>query len=196
MGVDPAAPAEEVRAAYLKLARSLHPDRFSAASETERALADRRMREVNAAWAVLGNADARRDYDRELRGPTPPPQRPRASTPPRSPQSPPFEMPEPEARRQRVETVYRKSRRPEFFAGTRGTGPQAIHYVVDEDDDMVEMKPHEVFFLRRLPILIAIAVGLVIFIGTAYISADSNTVPTSPRIPTTLDCHTVNPGGC
>ena len=67
----------------------------------------------------------------------------------------------------------------------------------DEDEDMVPMRAHEVFLLRRLPVLIAIAVGLAIFIGTAYIGSSNTSNNPSPfRFPTTIACHTVEPGSC
>lgn len=63
LGVDPAASAAEIRRAYLSLARSAHPD-FHNGSEARRRDAEERMRRINAAWAVLGDVDARADYDR------------------------------------------------------------------------------------------------------------------------------------
>jgi curved DNA-binding protein CbpA len=77
MGLGRGATPTEIREAYLRLARTLHPDRFMDATPTEQRLAERRMREVNAAWAVLGKPDSRRVYDESLAPPrpTPPPQR-------------------------------------------------------------------------------------------------------------------------
>ena len=49
LGVPLGAPPEDVRRAYLDLARRLHPDRWIDADGGERAEADRRMREVNEA---------------------------------------------------------------------------------------------------------------------------------------------------
>ncbi|MEJ7585847.1 MAG: J domain-containing protein [Acidimicrobiales bacterium] len=69
LGVSPASSTEEVRAAYRVLARRLHPDRQSGANPAERALADRRMREINEAWRALGDPVRRRSYDESLRGP-------------------------------------------------------------------------------------------------------------------------------
>ena len=71
MAVD--APPEEVRRAYLRLAREHHPDFHAGGSPRERAEADRRMRQINEAWAVLGDARRRRRYDVEqkLRGALP-----------------------------------------------------------------------------------------------------------------------------
>jgi hypothetical protein len=73
LGVTEGAPPDDVRRAYLDLARRLHPDRWVDASAEERAEADRRMREVNEAWRVLGNAGRRLAYDAGRRRSTPRP---------------------------------------------------------------------------------------------------------------------------
>lgn len=67
LGVARSASTEEVRAAYRELARRLHPDRQGDASRAERALAERRMREINEAWRTLGDPVRRRRYDETLR---------------------------------------------------------------------------------------------------------------------------------
>lgn len=59
-GADPA----EVRRAYLRLARAHHPDLHPAG--TARRTAERRMQEVNEAWAVLSDPQRRAEYDRRL----------------------------------------------------------------------------------------------------------------------------------
>ena len=63
LGIAEGAHPDDVRRAYLDLARRLHPDRWSDASPQERAVAERRMREINEAWRVLGNAGRRLAYD-------------------------------------------------------------------------------------------------------------------------------------
>jgi curved DNA-binding protein CbpA len=63
LGLTPTATHEEVRAAYLARALRHHPDRQA---PVDRALAERRMQEVNGAWAVLGDRDARAAYDADL----------------------------------------------------------------------------------------------------------------------------------
>jgi curved DNA-binding protein CbpA len=65
--VPPAASAEEIRRAYHRLARSLHPDRHVGSSPERAASAARRMQEVNAAWTVLSNQASRALYDADLR---------------------------------------------------------------------------------------------------------------------------------
>jgi len=61
-GSDPA----EIRRAYLRLARKHHPDLHAGETVVRRVDAQRRMLEANAAWAVLGDPERRRRYDREL----------------------------------------------------------------------------------------------------------------------------------
>lgn len=67
LGVDPAVDATSLRRSYLRLARELHPDFHTGASAAVRARNERRMQEVNAAWAVLGDPGTRRAYDEHLR---------------------------------------------------------------------------------------------------------------------------------
>ena len=63
LGVDPSASTADIRRSYLRVARDTHPD-FHNGSEAARIDAEERMRRVNAAWAVLGDVDSRREYDR------------------------------------------------------------------------------------------------------------------------------------
>ena len=58
LGVSPAAPASEVRQAYLRLAQRHHPDRAGGDDEA--------MRALNDAWAILGDPARRASYDRGL----------------------------------------------------------------------------------------------------------------------------------
>lgn len=67
LGVADGAAPDEVRRAYLDLARQLHPDRWSDTDGTERDELDQRMRDVNEAWRVLGNPGRRLAYDAERR---------------------------------------------------------------------------------------------------------------------------------
>lgn len=80
----PAASTDEIRAAYRALAGRLHPDRQVTASDAERSLAERRMRDINESWHVLGDPARRRAYDEQRRGAA---RRPasRGATPPEEP---------------------------------------------------------------------------------------------------------------
>jgi hypothetical protein len=65
LGISPAADHADIRRAYLERAREAHPDRHIDAGTADRAIAERRMQEVNEAWRVLGNQRRRRRYDLE-----------------------------------------------------------------------------------------------------------------------------------
>ena len=76
LGVGSRADPAALRAAYLAKARAHHPDRHAEASPATRAREARTMREVNAAWTVLSDPDARLRYDATIA----PPPRPAAAT--------------------------------------------------------------------------------------------------------------------
>lgn len=60
LGVSPNASAEEIKRAFRAAARRLHPD---VSSSTD---ADQRFAHVSAAYEVLSDPEARRDYDQSL----------------------------------------------------------------------------------------------------------------------------------
>jgi curved DNA-binding protein CbpA len=137
MGVSPGAPSSEIREAYLRLARTLHPDRYADGSPGEKRLAERRMREVNAAWEVLGRPESRRSYDAELslasrRTASP---RPRTAAPPNG-------------------------------TSANRTPPSRPAPVEVEEDDVI-LSPVTAFLLRRGPIIVVLFLALGLFVGTA-----------------------------
>lgn len=67
LGVGTGADPAEIRRAYLRLARAHHPDAHTGEGSAALASAERRMREVNEAWAVLRDPVRRRRYDDEVR---------------------------------------------------------------------------------------------------------------------------------
>lgn len=67
LGVTPDASPQEIRQAYLRMARRHHPDVHGGADQAVLDEARRRMVLLNEAWAVLGDPDRRRDYDTSLR---------------------------------------------------------------------------------------------------------------------------------
>ena len=66
LGVRQDATAVEIKAAYHRQARRHHPDLHHDAGPAAVDRARRAMATVNAAWAVLGDASARKEYDRLL----------------------------------------------------------------------------------------------------------------------------------
>lgn len=53
LGVSPSATRREIRAAYLRLLRQYHPDKVAALGPELRAVAERKTRELNAAWELM-----------------------------------------------------------------------------------------------------------------------------------------------
>jgi hypothetical protein len=66
LGVPVNAPPEDLRRAYLALARALHPDRTIGMSPVDSEHTARRMQQVNEAWRVLRDPPSRAAYDRAL----------------------------------------------------------------------------------------------------------------------------------
>lgn len=66
LGVAPGSDSGEIRKAYLAAARRYHPDFHVDADAVTRTGNARRMQELNQAWEVLGDAQARAAYDRTL----------------------------------------------------------------------------------------------------------------------------------
>ena len=63
LGASPDATAEDLHSAYRARARALHPDTSSGDEDA--------MRELNDAWAILGDPELRAEYD-EIVGEAPP----------------------------------------------------------------------------------------------------------------------------
>ena len=89
LGVAPDAPVEEIRQAYVALARRTHPDVRGDDPE-----ADEQMRRINLAWEMLSDAGSRAAIDRQL---TQPPR------PAPSPEAAPADGPETRSREDEVD---------------------------------------------------------------------------------------------
>jgi hypothetical protein len=137
------------------------------------------MREVNAAWSVLGDPDAKSQYDAELRLAAA-----RAATRPGSPHVPPT-PPRPSSSAQRS-TVPRPPGTPGGPPPSRPRHHRFDGAVIDEapEADEVRLTHGEAFLLRRVPVLIAIAVVIGIFIVSAYARGGDET-PNTPAVTTT-----------
>ncbi len=66
LGVPVGANVDEIRRAYLQLARRHHPDFHTGDSDLSRAAEGRQMQEINEAWAALSDPAVRRRYEGEL----------------------------------------------------------------------------------------------------------------------------------
>ena len=57
LGVDPGASREQIRRAYQEKIRQYHPDRVATLGPELREIAERRSKEINAAYRELGGGD-------------------------------------------------------------------------------------------------------------------------------------------
>jgi len=69
LGVTPQASAAEIRAAYAKLAREKHPDRFP--DPQAKAAAQRAFQEITTAFNALSSPKSRQEYDQQRDKPAP-----------------------------------------------------------------------------------------------------------------------------
>jgi curved DNA-binding protein CbpA len=69
LGVEASTPPEDLRRAYVRRARALHPDRQVGTDPARAAAAARAMQDVNEAWRVLRDPATRAAYDARLRRP-------------------------------------------------------------------------------------------------------------------------------
>lgn len=194
LGVAPDADAEAIRSAHRRLVRVLHPDRHIEATPAEKALADRRMREINDAWNTLRDPERRRRYDSTLRllhG---------------SPQSSDAPTGTPGSRPGRPATS-RGAQSASTRAGGRSTagswtGPgssasagrgaywhsngaggsrgQGAGSASDHAEDGVAVTPAAAFLLRRGPIVVIVVIVLGLFVVTAYVGGDGETREVQP----------------
>lgn len=104
LGVPLQAPQEEIKKAYRKLALQFHPDRNRGDRQAEA-----KIREVNAAYEILGNPETRKTYDR-LRLGYVEPMVPRRDTEPE-----PDESVSPSVVLQRMEDTLREESRKQLF---------------------------------------------------------------------------------
>ena len=59
LGISSSATADEIKSAYRRLAKEFHPDHYTGGNET--------FQEIQEAYAVLGNARRRQEYEKNIR---------------------------------------------------------------------------------------------------------------------------------
>lgn len=153
----------------------LHPDRLAGATPAERALAERRTREVNEAWRVLQDPDRRRSYDQaRLAGSG----RPSAAD-------------------------GGAGARASSATGAAPDRPSSPAVDPDPDDDLVDVGPPPGplgWVLRHLPSVVVLLVLALIFVLSAYAGGGSTGDRDGVSTPTTAaaiaagSCLDIAPG--
>lgn len=205
LGVAPTASTAQIRSSYRQLAYLLHPDRQADATDAERRLAERRMREVNVAWTTLSDAPRRAEYDATIA-------RTAGQGATVGGGSGPSGSPWVSGRSGRSGTAGAAGGRPAGAGGERDPGAwwdsddpdaalaRARASQLDADDATGlddEVDVGHLWLLRRGPVIAMVLVALVIFVLTAYAGRGaSGPTATSapPPIDPTSDCIRVMSG--
>ena len=176
LGLPQGASSQQIRDAHRQLARVLHPDRLGQATAAEQALAERRMREVNAAWSTLSDVGRRADYDRSLRAQ-------RTSPSAHAPQSAGSSSGSgPGSSRGAGAGVDDTYRDPQTGRPEEEHDPDAFYAKLRQaelDPDEVPLSEWHFWLLRRGPLVVIVLLGLVLFVATAYLSGNRSTSDTA-----------------
>ncbi|CAN5677844.1 hypothetical protein BH10ACT3_BH10ACT3_06630 [soil metagenome] len=191
LGLAPGASASQIRDAHRQLARLLHPDRLGDATDAERRLAERRMREVNQAWTALSDPDRRADYDRMLRA---------QATGPTGAGSAAYGS---------GASGPGSARSYGADVGATARNPQTGYPIDDDPDEFYRrlressIDPDEpqlagwhFWLLRRGPIVAAVLVALFLFVATAYAGGGGggSDQAVTTTVPPALDCVRITQG--
>lgn len=185
LGVSRSANGTALRAAYVAMARELHPDRHMNSTPAERARAERVMRKINEAWSVLGDPTRKATYDERLEQisprSTPSPPRPQSSGRTSASSARPTSAGRP------ASSGRSESARPSD--PTRGAGRhggRASRYDEDESDldddtDLAEVTPGVAWLARLLPIGLLVGVLFLLLIVTAFAGGGSGSTTGGSR---------------
>lgn len=171
LGVDSSASSAEIRKAYLRRARALHPDRQLGRPPAEAKAAEEAMQQVNLAWSILSDPAKKSDYDKRavpLRGKPPTAASPARPAP--SAQRPPQRTPPPQTPQHRAE-------------------PQKARIDETEPDGSVSI-------WASIPVLIIVGLALGVFVITAFADREPAEIrEPAPTLQTALrvnDCFTLD----
>lgn len=154
LGVEPRATSKEIRKAYLRRARALHPDRQQGRSTADARRAEEAMRQVNVAWNVLSDSKKRSEYDQRIASRTA--SRQSSSAQPRPQRPTPQSRPTPTNAHRRPTT-----------SQPADSGPATRSFDDEPGDGSVSV-------WASLPVLIFIGIALGLLLVTAFGGSDSS----------------------
>jgi hypothetical protein len=172
LGVDSSASSAEIRKAYLRRARALHPDRQLGRPPKEAKAAEEAMQQVNLAWSILSDPAKKSEYDKR-------------AVPLRAKPSPPASQarPAPSAQRPPQRTPPPQQNPP------RRTEPTSARIDEAEADGSVSI-------WASIPVLIIVGLALGVFVITAFADREPAEIrEPAPTIQTALrvnDCFTLD----
>ncbi len=169
LGVTASASTAEIRKAYLRRARALHPDRHLGRPAQEARRAEEAMQQVNVAWNVLSDAKKKAEYDTSLKG---------RRAPARKPQT----RPNPSRPSRQPSAAASRSAASNGSTASKQTAGRAIDE--EEGDGSVSI-------WASIPVLVVIGLLLGIFIVTAFMNdgpSDNRPVIQTDTQLTTGDC--------
>lgn len=175
LGVRPDADAAEIRRAWIRAARANHPDRRGDVTEEQTERSDRRMRDVNEAWRVLGRIESRRLYDEERT----------AAAPPSQPSAPAGGAPRPAG-----PGAQPGAPGEQWFDENIGTTSEP-----GGPGGFVVRHRSAALVIRVLPWATIAVVGMVIFVASAYMTADPNAEPSNVAALEVGECFWEAPNG-
>lgn len=163
LGVKQGSSTQEIRKAYLRRARALHPDRQLGRTPTDARRAEKAMQQVNVAWNVLSDPKKKSDYDQGLK-----PRRSSSQT--ARPATTPKAQPRPQAQRPAVS-------RPAAAPKTR------------PDDRTIDEEPGDgsISVWASMPVLLVLGLLLGILIVAAFAGGGSSDAPDVPPQSAQLD---------
>lgn len=185
LGVRSNADTAQIRRAWIRAARANHPDRRGDVGQMQGERSDRRMRAVNEAWRVLGSEEARSAYDAERF----------------AEQSPPTDGGAPQAQRGAREAT---SGAGMADGGTTGAGDIDDPWSQERSGTTTEpggpggfVVSHRgvAIVVRVLPWVAIATVGIVIFVASAYMTANNDVEQSKVAALEVGECFWIAPEG-
>lgn len=163
LGVKQGSTTQEIRKAYLRRARALHPDRQQGRTATEARKAEQAMQLVNVAWNVLSDPKKKSEYDKSLNP------RSTANQTKRTQQAQQRSTTQSRPPQQSRQAEQRRQTQPRPTAAKATSGNQRSHRSIDD-----EPGDGSVSVWASLPVLLVLGLVLGVLIVAAFAGNGAN----------------------